>query len=82
MANGHGGSRPGAGRPLGSRDTLPGAAKKYDKLKSMAAEYDTNEYLITNESRVFVGNALELMTGMYKASNSLCGFDFTRQVRL
>jgi hypothetical protein len=33
----------------------------------MSEEYDTNEYLITNEKRVFAGNALELMTVMYKA---------------
>jgi hypothetical protein len=33
----------------------------------MSEEYDTNEYLITNEGRVFAGNALELMTVMYKA---------------
>jgi len=33
----------------------------------MSEEYDTNEYLITNERRVFAGNALELMTVMYKA---------------
>ena len=33
----------------------------------MSEEYDTNEYLITNEGRVFAGSALELMTVMYKA---------------
>jgi hypothetical protein len=33
----------------------------------MSEEYDTNEYLITNNERIFGGNALEFMTAIYKA---------------
>ena len=33
----------------------------------MSEEYDTNEYLITNNERIFGGNALGLMTAIYKA---------------
>ena len=36
-------------------------------MKSMAAEYDTNEYLFTNDEKVFTGNAIELITAIYKA---------------
>jgi hypothetical protein len=46
---------------------MPRKSVKLDRLKSMSPEYDTNEYLITNEARIFGGNALELMTAMYKA---------------
>ena len=62
-----GGYRAGAGRPFGARDRMPRKSVKLDRLKSMSPEYDTNEYLITNEARIFGGNALELMTTMYKA---------------
>ena len=62
-----GGYRAGAGRPFGARDRMPRKSVKLDRLKSMSPEYDTNEYLITNEARIFGGNALELMTAMYKA---------------
>ena len=62
-----GGYREGAGRPFGARDVSPRKSARLDRLKSMSEEYDTNEYLITNERRVFAGNALELMTVMYKA---------------
>src|ERR1700757_3726150 len=67
MGNGHGGARAGAGRPLGRRDTLPRAGKKYDQLKSLAEEYDTAEFMITNNERVFAGNAVQLMIALYKA---------------
>jgi len=33
----------------------------------MSEEYDTSEYLITNKRKIFKGNALELITAMYKA---------------
>jgi hypothetical protein len=46
---------------------MPRKSARLDRLKSMSEEYDTNEYLITNETRVFGGNALELITAMYKA---------------
>src|SRR6266550_1266861 len=62
-----GGYREGAGRPFGARDASPRKSARLDRLKSMSEEYDTNEYLITNEGRVFAGSALELMTVMYKA---------------
>jgi hypothetical protein len=62
-----GGHRENAGRPLGARDRMPRKSARLDRLKSMSEEYDTNEYLITNETRIFGGNALELITAMYKA---------------
>src|ERR1700730_12815888 len=62
-----GGYREGAGRPFGARDASPRKSARLDRLKSMSEEYDTNEYLITNETRTFGGNALELITAMYKA---------------
>jgi hypothetical protein len=46
---------------------MPRKSVKLDRLKSMSPECDTNEYLVTNEARIFGGNALELMTTMYKA---------------
>jgi hypothetical protein len=62
-----GGYREGAGRPFGARDAAPRKNARLDRLKSMSQEYDTNEYLITNNERVFGGTALELMTALYKA---------------
>jgi hypothetical protein len=62
-----GGYRENAGRPLGARDRMPRKSARLDRLKSMSQEYDANEYLITNNERVFGGTALELMTALYKA---------------
>jgi hypothetical protein len=62
-----GGYRESAGRPLGARDRMPRKSARLDRLKSMSQEYDTNEYLITNNERVFGGTALELMKALYKA---------------
>jgi hypothetical protein len=45
---------------------LPRAGKKYDQLKSLAEDYDTTEFMITNNERVFGGNAVQLMA-VYKA---------------
>jgi hypothetical protein len=67
MSNGHGGARAGAGRPLGRRDTLPRAGKQYERMKSLAEDYDTTEFMITNNERVFAGNAAQLMVAVYKA---------------
>jgi hypothetical protein len=33
----------------------------------MSEDYNTNEYLFTNEERIFGGNALELMVALYKS---------------
>jgi hypothetical protein len=40
---------------------------QYEKMSSMSEDYNTNEYLFTNEERIFGGNALELMVALYKS---------------
>jgi hypothetical protein len=47
---------------------MPRAGKQYERMRSISEEYDTTEYLITNkETKVFSGNALDLITLIYKA---------------
>jgi ATP dependent DNA ligase domain len=62
-----GGARPGAGRPFGSKDVRPRKSAYLAHLGDVAQEYDKSEYFITNDSKVFPGNALELMVQLYKA---------------
>ena len=64
---GKGGARAGAGRPPGARDSVPRGGKKYDRLKSMSQSFDSNEYLFTNQDKVFKGDALDLIKAIYKA---------------
>jgi hypothetical protein len=64
---GKGGRRPGAGRPLGSKNKLPTGRKNYDEFKKMVYDAELSEYLITNDSKEFAGNALQLMVAIYKA---------------
>ena len=62
-----GGARPGAGRPVGSRDVVPRAARSYEQLKSLSPEFNTSEFFVTNDERVFGGNAVDLMKSIHKA---------------
>jgi hypothetical protein len=63
-----GGARPGAGRPVGSKDRLRRTSRlrKLGKLEPVMQQMDVTEFLITSESKVFYGNALDLIKTIYK----------------
>jgi hypothetical protein len=58
---------PPGGRPAGAKDKLPRGRKNYDEFKRMVYDAEAAEYLYTNDSKEFDGNALELMTTVYRA---------------
>ena len=63
MAGGHGGKRPGAGRPYGSRDKvsrLAGRLRDAEVLRERVIEY-----LKTNDAAIFGGDSLELAIFIY-----------------
>ncbi|MBV9488660.1 MAG: hypothetical protein JO069_02910 [Verrucomicrobia bacterium] len=64
-----GGQRPGSGRPPGRRDTVPRGGKKYERLKSAAADFDTTEFIFTNENKTFQGTALQFMKLVYQSEH-------------
>jgi hypothetical protein len=53
-----GGRRKGAGRPMGSKNKLPGGKEFTEELKSVVRQYEDSEYLYTNENRLFEGSSL------------------------
>jgi hypothetical protein len=59
MANGHGGARPGAGRPAGAKDKA--TCKRIARLRAAA-----NAYLKTNDAAVFEGDSLGLAIAVYR----------------
>jgi hypothetical protein len=60
MAHGHGGRRPGAGRPHGSRDKV----NRFTPARQLQAE--VTEFLETNSASIFEGNSLALAQSVYK----------------
>ena len=62
---------PPGGRPVGAKDKLPRGRKNYDEFKRMVYDAEAAEYLYTNDSKEFDGNALELMTTVTEPSNFL-----------
>jgi hypothetical protein len=67
MAGGHGGRRPGAGRPVGSRDSVSRLAIR--RRDADVFRERVTEYLKTNDTAVFAGDSLELAISIYKNEN-------------
>jgi hypothetical protein len=70
MAHGHGGKRPGAGRPPGSPNHAPRVDNKklheaIETAQVLAAE--TGEYLFSNDKKTFEGFGLDLLRAVYRA---------------
>ena len=63
MAHGHGGRRPGAGRPPGSRDKV----NRFTPARHLQLE--VTEFLKTTDAAVFAGDSLELAISIYKNEN-------------
>ena len=62
-----GGSRPGSGRPLGSRDRLHRKGEKRRRAERL--QVAVTEFLKTNSAAIFEGNSLELAISIYKNEN-------------
>lgn len=67
---GNGGPRPGAGRPLGSKDRLPRGKKPeaIDRLKQIVIEAQEGEYLWKDKLEPFEGNSFDLLRAIYKCN--------------
>lgn len=63
---------PPGGRPLGSKDRVPRRPHHHpdavNKLKQMVIDAEESEYLFKNNKEPFDGNALALMTAVYKCN--------------
>jgi hypothetical protein len=64
MAGGHGGARPGAGRPPGSGDCIHRKGEKRKLIERATAE--ATQYLQTNDMKIFDGDGIALMISVYK----------------
>ena len=62
-----GGSRPGSGRPLGSRDRIHRKGEKRRQAERL--QVAVTEFLKTNSAAIFEGNSLELAISIYKNEN-------------
>jgi hypothetical protein len=72
-ANGHGGKRRGAGRPVGARNRVPRASKECGRIKTLVAEVENAEFFITNSRKIFEGNSLAFLTAVYRAEQAGAG---------
>ena len=67
MANGWGGSRPGAGRPSGAQDVIYRKGEKRRRADRLRLE--VTQFLKTTSAAVFEGDSLELAISIYKNEN-------------
>jgi hypothetical protein len=59
-----GGPRPGGGRPVGSKDSVPRMGSRRQQMRELSTQ--ATEFLRTNNIAVFEGDALDLAVVIYK----------------
>jgi hypothetical protein len=57
---------PPGGRPLGSKNKLPGGKAFTEQLKTVVKQYEDNEYLSTGPDKEFKGSALEFIQSIMR----------------